>query len=156
MQWKVIIATRAVITGIQCSKASQHVTLNFTYLLHGVQGVASSNLVAPTNFDDSAHRESLVGSQLAVRAQRVNLRKGSPFGLDGEHQAREIADGQRPAEVETLVLVAADRAQELELLRRLDALGDDLEMQAVCERYDRLHDRRIVGTGGDFIDEARS
>jgi hypothetical protein len=39
----------------------------------------------------------------------------------------ELVSGQRPAEQVTLPEVAAGRAQALEVRRRLDSLGDDLQ-----------------------------
>src|SRR6185437_7942642 len=53
----------------------------------------------------------------------------------------------------SLVLIAAEPAQEVQLLLRLHALGDHLQMQAVRQRHDGAHDLRIIAAGGDFLDE---
>jgi len=44
-------------------------------------------------------------------------------------------------------------AEELELLARLDALGDDVELERPGEGDDRLGDRRVVRGGRDLADE---
>src|SRR6266571_9259494 len=43
-----------------------------------------------------------------------------------------------------LALVAAVRAQEFQLLHGLDPLGDHAHRERMCERDDRLRDRRVV------------
>jgi hypothetical protein len=48
--------------------------------------------------------------------------------------------------VEPLHLVAAVRAQEVELLAALDALRQDLQVQAVAQGDDGLDDRRIAAS----------
>lgn len=47
--------------------------------------------------------------------------------LIAAHEVREVRCRKRPAEMIALILVAADLLEEIELSRRLDALGDDLE-----------------------------
>jgi hypothetical protein len=52
-----------------------------------------------------------------------------------------------------LHLVAAAAAQAVELLERLDALGDHAHAQAVRQRHDRFDQRRAVGVAGDVLHE---
>jgi hypothetical protein len=46
-----------------------------------------------------------------------------------------------------LRLVAAFALEKGDLGRRLDALGDDAQAEAVAERDDRARDRRVVPLG---------
>src|SRR4051812_29969407 len=91
--------------------------------------------------------------ELAVRAGRF-LGERVLVVLPPAQQVAEVRGRQRRAEVEALVLIAAHRLERVELLERLDALGDHLEPQAVRERDDRLHDRRVVGARHQVLDEA--
>jgi len=49
--------------------------------------------------------------------------------------------------------VAVERAQGLDLLDRLDALGDRLHAEFVGERDDRGDDRAVVAALDDAVDE---
>src|SRR3954469_20921396 len=53
-----------------------------------------------------------------------------------------------------LRLVAAQRGEQRRLLRRLDALGDDLEAEVVAELDDHLRDARALAAGRELVDEA--
>ena len=60
---------------------------------------------------------------------------------------------QRLAHPVSLEAVAAARVEELELLARAPALGDDLEPQAPRQPDDRLGDRRVARVGLEIGDE---
>src|SRR5258706_4777443 len=66
---------------------------------------------------------------------------GEALGLDG----RRIEMALR--------LVASHRAQRRALLGGFDRFGDDLEAEAMPERDDRLHDRRVAGIAEHACDE---
>src|SRR6185437_5443246 len=84
-----------------------------------------------------------VAGELAVRAIGFGTRLGILRPLPGTHQLGELAGRQRRAEMESLVLIAAEGAQELELLGGLDPLGDHFELQAVRQGDDGLDDGGI-------------
>src|SRR5262245_20332606 len=69
------------------------------------------------------------------------------------HHPRAFVGGRRDREAVALDLVAAVRGEQLELLLRLHALGDDLELQAVREPDDRERDHRVFRVGGDVAHE---
>lgn len=83
--------------------------------------------------------------------RRKRGRRRLPLMPDDE--VNERAGFERPGEVVSLVVVAAAFGEERELLRRLDALGNPIQSQAVRERDDRRGDRLVVGIGGDIADE---
>src|SRR5436190_10580933 len=56
-----------------------------------------------------------------------------------------VGDPQRGGEEEPLREVAADAAESGELLRRLDALAEDLHAQAAAEGDDGAHDLLLAG-----------
>src|SRR4051794_29933638 len=58
--------------------------------------------------------------------------------LAGAHQLFVLWHGQRLAEVEALVLIAAEAFQQFHLLEGLNAFCDHLQAQAVCKRDDAL------------------
>ena len=77
--------------------------------------------------------------------------------VSGRGRARET-DGLerrcRPAEQEALAELAAERAQRLELLGRLDALGDDLEPERPRRaRRSCARTRPRAAAAGDAVDE---
>ena len=51
---------------------------------------------------------------------------------------------ERPAEIESLELVAVVTAQERKLLFVLDAFGDDRQPKRMCQSDDRLHDCDVI------------
>ncbi len=59
----------------------------------------------------------------------------------------------RGAAEEALILIAAQRAQEFQLLLGFHAFGDHLQAQAVRQRDDRVHDGRVLGIGDHILDE---
>ena len=95
---------------------------------------------------DRAARSLAHERELAVRARGV---------LVGERVARmrladerlEIRRGQGTAEMIALVFIAAGELQEIELRRRFHPFGDHFETQAVRERDDGAHDRRVFRAG---------
>ena len=69
----------------------------------------------------------------------------------------EVADhlgGQRVAEQVALREVAAERAQRLELRRRLEPFGDRGQLERVREADDRLDDARVLRLAAEAVDEA--
>src|ERR1700675_254751 len=68
-------------------------------------------------------------------------------------QALEVRGGQRAAEMVNLVFIATRGSEKIELRRRFPSSRDYLEPQAVRQRDDGAHDRRILGTTHDLVDE---
>src|SRR6266851_3794732 len=60
---------------------------------------------------------------------------------------------ERPAEIVSLQDVAVALGEESELLFGLDALGDDLEAEAMRHRDDRVRDREAARIGRDLAHE---
>ena len=71
-----------------------------------------------------------------MRARRFVARFGILRPLPPAQELRELTCRQRRAEVKALVLIAAEGAQELQLIVSLDAFRDHLQPQAVRERVD--------------------
>src|SRR5262245_13235553 len=69
------------------------------------------------------------------------------------HHPGALLGRGRDREAVALDLVAAVRREQLELLLRLDALGHDLELEAVGEADDRERDHRVLRVGGDVAHE---
>src|SRR4029079_15632405 len=69
-------------------------------------------------------------------------------------ESDQIFGAHRSTEIKALNLVAAFRTQHRCLLHRLDALGDDLEVQAVPEAHDGAHDRGVARVSRDVAHEA--
>src|SRR3569832_2068069 len=67
-------------------------------------------------------------------------------------QIGDVADGQRRA-VQVTLYRDAVTAHEIQLLAGLHALGDDVELQGLGHRDDRLDDGGVVGVGGHVADE---
>ena len=84
-------------------------------------------------------------SQRRDRRDRHEPRRG--------RQRQRVVDLDRPREEEALAALAAQFAQQLELVAALDALGDDLEMQRVGQLDDLLDDDAICGTAGQVAEE---
>src|SRR6185369_10227586 len=68
-------------------------------------------------------------------------------------KSQSLRGRQRAAEQEALELVAAMRAQQIELGVCLDAFGDDVDAEAVRQRDRRNGDCRVVGVAPDIGDE---
>src|ERR1700733_13328542 len=66
------------------------------------------------------------------------------------HQAFEFGPRDRWTELISLVLIASQRLEQIELGVRLDAFGDDLETQIVRQRDDGADDGRVVRSRGDL------
>ncbi len=77
--------------------------------------------------------------------RRKRGRRRLPLMPDDE--VNERAGFERPGEVVSPVVVAAAFGEERELLRRLDALGNPIQSQAVRERDDRRGDCLVVRIG---------
>ena len=77
---------------------------------------------------------------------------GFVYGAVGQ-QGSEFSGRQWGAAEIALVLIAAQRAQEGELLGCLHALGDHFQVQAVCERDDGADDLGVVTARDDLADE---
>ncbi len=68
-------------------------------------------------------------------------------------QRLEVCGGNGSADQKALRLVAVMAAQERELLRGLDALGNDFELELAPESDDRGADLRGVLLAGQILDE---
>src|SRR5690348_13329001 len=68
-------------------------------------------------------------------------------------QLAELPRGHGGRKEETLDLGAAERAQDLELLGGLDALGDHALAEGMRHRDDRRHDRLRIGPLPEALDE---
>src|SRR5450631_377124 len=71
-----------------------------------------------------------------------------------EQELFELGQWQRRAEVVALDLVALVAPEERQLGGRLDAFGDDLQVEAVAHLDDCQSDGGVVGVVGDLADEA--
>src|SRR5262249_10821405 len=78
--------------------------------------------------------------------------RGPALDFFGE-QAVDGGDGEGTAEPVALERVAAVFPQVGELSLGLDALGDDVQLQAVGHRHDRADDAGVGGVGDDVADE---
>src|SRR5450631_3954195 len=75
-----------------------------------------------------------VHRQLAMRAPRIELGK---FGFDRSlraDQCFELRGGQGGAKMKSLILIATEQLQELELFARFHALRHDFQFQAMRKR----------------------
>src|SRR6185437_7500186 len=88
-------------------------------------------------------RPLAVRGQLAVGAGGLIARLRVLGALPAAQQLGELRWRQRRTEVKALVLIAAEGAQEPELIGRLHPFRDHLEPQAVRQGDDRLHDGGI-------------
>jgi len=68
-------------------------------------------------------------------------------------QPREVRRLNGPTEIVALEFVAGALLQELGLLPRLDALGDDGQAQRAPHRNDRVGDADIFGVAGNVANE---
>src|SRR4249919_3113753 len=68
-------------------------------------------------------------------------------------QLPDLVDRQWAEEIETLHLVAAVRAQEIQLLRALHTLRQHSQVQDVAQRDDGLDDGCVIGILIDVADE---
>src|SRR5882672_4825885 len=75
-----------------------------------------------SGFSGSIHGE------LAVRAIRVPVGRGIRVAVRAAQQSREFRDWDRGAEAITLILITAQRLEEVTLLGCFDALSDDLQL----------------------------
>src|SRR4051812_9907055 len=89
------------------------------------------------------------GAPAAPRRQLGDLGRDMPI----EHDTLEMTDRVRSRDQITLDLVAAFRAQSLELLGRLDTFGQYRHAEAVAETDHRADDRARLRTR-DVLDEA--
>src|SRR4029079_1085053 len=80
-------------------------------------------------------------------ASLVQLFLDAPPGL-------ELAVRERMGNEEALRFLASVRPQEIELRRRLDALGDAAQSERMRQRDDRLRDRFVVAVLVETVDEA--
>lgn len=92
--------------------------------------------------------------ELALRAVRIGLGKLRRRVSLSADQRLELRGGQGGAEVKSLVLIAAEGLQEIELLGGFDAFRHHLQPQAMRQRNDGTHDGSVVGPGHDLADEA--
>src|ERR1043166_936012 len=61
---------------------------------------------------------------------------------------------QRPADQKSLGVVAVQPAQRAGLRAGLYALGDDPQLERMCERDDRRHDRPVFRAFVDILDKS--
>src|SRR5687768_7969810 len=82
-------------------------------------------------------------------APAVCLRRG----VEADEELDEVRSGQRAAEQVALDLVAAEIAQQCQLLLGLHPLGDEAAGHGVTHVDDGTHDLRIVRAGGEVGDQ---
>src|SRR2546425_571309 len=99
-------------------------------------------------FSGLAVSRSAAGSCSARGLPGPGLQGCFRCGGASDEKAAHRVDGARARKQIALVFVAAVPAQELELLRRLDTLGEHPQAQRVPERDDRLRDRRAAAAVG--------
>src|SRR5579863_5744513 len=85
--------------------------------------------------------------------QRGPEARGGNRGILGQPLG-ELGGRLRRAAVVSLPLIAVERPNPLELLRRLDTLGHHLQADAVSERDDGADDRLVRRARGQVPDEA--
>src|SRR4051812_45869163 len=92
---------------------------------------------------------------LAARPQRLRRRQQQlgPAALPREDESLEGLGRQWPAAVETLILVASQPAQELQLGLGLHAFGDHLEPELMGYGDDGAYDCRVAGVNRDVTNE---
>ncbi|RYE89710.1 MAG: hypothetical protein EOO75_11355, partial [Myxococcales bacterium] len=91
----------------------------------------------------SVDSEAERGTVFVVRLPRLPRLRGRGRA-SVRHPALQLVRRHGLGEVEALHLVAAERPQELELGLDLDALGDDLEAEAVAEGQDGAGDGHVL------------
>src|SRR4051812_44411118 len=84
---------------------------------------------------------------------RARLARDALRQLAGRQQPGDRASRSRPADVKALRARAAQVAQAVEALGRLDALGDHLEPEAACQVRGRAHDRGVRVVVREVADE---
>src|ERR1700737_5271523 len=93
----------------------------------------------------------LVHGQLAISAPGVELGQLWFEAILGAREISELVRCERRAVVIALILITAKSPQELQLFRRFDAFRHHLQSQAVGQRDDGTHDRRIFGSRHDLF-----
>ncbi len=130
--------------------------------LDGVEGEQLERLGGVVRAQDAV---ALVGQRRAQGAHvaGVGVHDEQQVGRDGvvhlgqhhpqPHQVLDVGRRERPAEEVSLHLVAPVVSQVGQLRGGFDALGDDVEFEAVRHADDSQRDGRLVGLGGDVADE---
>src|SRR5579885_1247899 len=85
-------------------------------------------------------------------ASRRRIRAELP-GRTAPDQLRDLVGRAGLGEVVALREVTAEDAEQLELLLRLDTLGDRREVERVAELDDRRHDRLVLRPGVELAHE---
>src|SRR5260221_5277151 len=96
----------------------------------------------------SCTARSLSRRSLLLSAQDLSL------GNRPEIAPLDLLGGHRPAEQITLILVALQLVENLELLLLLHAFGDDADAQAAAHGDDRAHDREALRRRADVAEES--
>src|SRR5471030_1181072 len=107
-------------------------------------GLATAPTAAPVDSNrQAAATAALIFFSMRLRGvdtEDLQVEQVAPFA----QQRGERWTGQRTAEIIALHLVAAALRQELHLLTRFDAFGDDAHVQIVGQRNHRQRDGRVV------------
>src|SRR3954470_15147324 len=121
---------------------------------------------APCADGTASPATATIPAAIAALARTVVLIPRSCFGLPGDcaagryrlgHQGGGAADGRDPLgldrhrEVVALHEVAAQGAQGVELLRALDPLGHDVEVEGAREADRGAGDRALTRAAGDLV-----
>jgi hypothetical protein len=91
-----------------------------------------------------------------ARRRNGSAAAGTPLQRHAGAAAQELDQGlarHRAGDEIALGFWTTRRAQEIELLESLHALGGDAELEAEPELHDAAHDRDVVGIGVDAADE---
>src|SRR5581483_3314401 len=128
-------------------------------------GAAAANTTSETASTPSARRRPRASAgaaeSSALRSSLSSTQSCSSPACAMASLGRELLAKERarllrragPGEEVALAFVAAVRAQELQLLRGLHALGEHAQAERVAERDDRLRDRRVAAAFRHRVDE---
>src|SRR5581483_6032353 len=92
---------------------------------------------------------------LEVRPETLPEGRRGPFWVSGGRgdQLLQVRQRQRPGEQEALAELAPERAQRVELLGGLDALGCRLQVEGLGDVDDGAPEARVLGAPGDALHE---
>src|SRR5688572_22153564 len=109
---------------------------------------ATSEVVATGRF--LPHYRLPAGFTESIRPDRARSDRDAAQGVQ---PLADLLGGERPGEVVALGEAVAQPVQRVRLLRRLDALGHRLQVQAVGDLDHRGRDDRLLRGPADAVDE---